>query len=135
LRISQLLDPKNTTVKPRTPQLNRNDPNPTLTDIMTDFDPSKDQMAYGRDLAGNIPQNLFPAFSKGLQNGGLRIPCSDIKKLLKLGELSIEKLTSGVPGHQLVAILDYTERLYAYASYIKKAKLATKDAELANLQT
>jgi hypothetical protein len=57
-----------------------------------------------------------------------------MKKLLELGELSIEKLTSGVPGHQLVAILDYTERLYAYASYIKKAGLATKDAELANLQ-
>jgi hypothetical protein len=38
---------------------------------MTDFDPSKDQMAYGRDLAGNIPQNLFLAFSEGLQNGGL----------------------------------------------------------------
>jgi hypothetical protein len=38
---------------------------------MTDFDPSKDQMAYGRDLAGNIPENFFPAFSKGLQNGGL----------------------------------------------------------------
>jgi hypothetical protein len=102
---------------------------------MIDFDLSKDQMAYGRDLAGNISQDFFPAFSKGLQNGGLRIPCPDIKKLLKLGELSIEKLTPGVPGHQLVAILDYTERLYAYAFYIKKAELATKDAELANLQT
>jgi hypothetical protein len=65
----------------------------------------------------------------------LRIPCSDIKKLLKLGELFIKELTSGVPGHQLMAILDYTERLYAYAFYTKKAELATKDAELANLQT
>jgi hypothetical protein len=102
---------------------------------MTNFDPFKDQMAYGRDLAGNIPQDLSPAFSKGLQNGGLRIPCSDIKKLLKLGELSIEELTPGVPGYQLVTILDYTKRLYAYASYTKKAELATKDAELANLQT
>jgi hypothetical protein len=110
--------------------LNRNNPNP----IITNFDPFKDQMAYGRDLAGNIPQDFFPALSKGLQNGGLRIPCSDMKKLLKLGELSIEELTPGVPGHQLVAILDYTERLYAYASYIKKAELATKNAELANLQ-
>jgi hypothetical protein len=101
---------------------------------MTDFDPFKDQMAYGRDLAGNIPQDFFPAFFKGLLNGGLRIPCPDMKKLLELGELSIEELTSGVPGHQLVAILDYTKRLYAYASHIKKAELATKDAELANLQ-
>jgi hypothetical protein len=92
-------------------------------------------MAYGRDLAGNIPQNLFPAFSKGLQNCGLRIPCPDIKKLLKLGELFIKKLTPGVPGHQLVAILDYTKRLYAYASHIKKAELAIKNAELANFQT
>jgi hypothetical protein len=79
---------------------------------MTDFDPFKDQMAYGRDLAGNIPQKLFPAFSKSLQNGGLRISCSDIKKLFKLGELSIKKLISGVPGHQLMIILDYTKRLY-----------------------
>jgi hypothetical protein len=55
-----------------------------------------------------------------------------MKKLLKLGELSIEKLTLSVPGHQLVIILDYTKRLYAYASYIKKAELAIKDAELAN---
>jgi hypothetical protein len=102
---------------------------------MTNFDPFKDQMAYGRDLAGNILQNLFPALSKGLQNGGLRIPCSDIKKLLELGELFIEELTSGVPGHQLVVILDYMERLYAYAFCTKKAKLATKDVELANLQT
>jgi hypothetical protein len=102
---------------------------------MTDFDPSEDQTAYGRDLAGNIPQDLFPAFSKGLQNGGLRIPCPEIKKLLKLGELSIEELIPGVPGHQLVAILDYAKRLYAYASYTMKAELATKDAELANLQT
>jgi hypothetical protein len=102
---------------------------------MTNFDPSKDQMADGRDLAGNIPQDLFPAFSKSLQNGGLRIPCSDIKKLLKLGELSIEELTPGMPGHQLVAILNYTKRLYAYAFHIKKAELATKDAELANFQT
>jgi hypothetical protein len=101
---------------------------------MTDFDPSKNQMAYDRNLAGNIPQNLFPALSKGLQNGGLRIPCPDIKKLLKLGELSIEKLTLGVPGHQFMAILNYTERLYAYAFHTKKAELATKDAELANLQ-
>jgi hypothetical protein len=31
------------------------------------------------------------------------------------------------------AILDYTERLYAYAFHTKKAELATKDAELANL--
>jgi hypothetical protein len=66
---------------------------------MIDFDPFKDQMAYGRDLAGNISYNFFPAFSKGLQNGGLRIPCPDIKKLFKLGELSIEELTLGVPGH------------------------------------
>jgi hypothetical protein len=102
---------------------------------MINFDPFKDQMAYGRDLAGNIPQKLFPAFSKSLQNGGLRIPCPDIKKLLKLSELFIEELTPGVPGHQLVAILDYTERLYAYASHIKKAELATKNDELANLQT
>jgi hypothetical protein len=102
---------------------------------MINFDSFKDQMAYGRDLAGNIPQNLFPAFSKSLQNGGLRIPCPDIKKLLELGELSIEELTSGVPGHQLVAILDYTKRLYTYASHTKKAELATKNAELANLQT
>jgi hypothetical protein len=58
-----------------------------------------------------------------------------MKKLLKLGELFIEELTSGVPGHQFVAIFDYTERLYAYAFYIKKAELATKDAELANFQT
>jgi hypothetical protein len=79
---------------------------------MTNFDPFKDQMAYGRDLAGNIPQNIFPAFFKGLQNGGLRILCPDMKKFLKLGELFIEELTSGVPGHQLMAILDYTERLY-----------------------
>jgi hypothetical protein len=57
-----------------------------------------------------------------------------MKKLLKLGELFIEELTSGVPGHQLVVILDYTERLYAYAFYIKKAKLAIKNAELANFQ-
>jgi hypothetical protein len=91
-------------------------------------------MAYGRDLAGNIPQNIFPAFSKSLQNSGLRILCPDIKKLLKLGELSIEELILGVPGHQLIAILDYTKRLYAYVSYIKKAELATKDAELANFQ-
>jgi hypothetical protein len=111
LRISRFLDSRNTTVKPRIPQLNCNDPNP----IMTDFDPSKEQMAYGRDLAGNIPQDFFPAFSKGLQNGGLRIPCLDIKKLFKLGELSIEELILGVPGHQFVAIFDYTERLYAYA--------------------
>jgi hypothetical protein len=131
LRISRLLDPRNTIVKPRTPQLNRNDPNP----IITNFDPFKDQMAYGRDLAGNIPQNLFLAFFKSLQNGGLRIPCPDIKKLLKLGELFIEELTLGVPGHQLVAIFDYTKRLYAYAFYTKKAELATKNAELANLQT
>jgi hypothetical protein len=102
---------------------------------MTNFDPFKDQMAYGRDLAGNIPQDFFPAFSKGLQNGGLRIFCFDIKKLFKLGELSIEELTPGVPGHQLVAILDYTEWLYAYAFYTKKAELATKYAELANFQT
>jgi hypothetical protein len=101
---------------------------------MTNFDPSKDQMAYGRDLAGNIPQNLFPAFSKGLQNGGLRIPCFNMKKLLKLGELSIEELISNVPGHQLIAILDYTKRLYAYAFQIKKAELATKNAELTNFQ-
>jgi hypothetical protein len=33
---------------------------------MTDFDPSKDQMAYGRDLAGNISQDFFSAFSKSL---------------------------------------------------------------------
>jgi hypothetical protein len=92
-------------------------------------------MAYGRVLAGNIPQNLFPAFSKGLQNGGLRIPCSDIKKLFKLNELFIEEPILGVPGHQLVAILDYTKQLYAYAFYTKKAELATKNAELANLQT
>jgi hypothetical protein len=92
-------------------------------------------MAYGRDLAGNIPQDLFSALSKGLKNGGLRIPCPYMKKLLKLGELFIEELTPGVPGHQLVAILDYTERLYAYVFYTKKAELATKDAELANLQT
>jgi hypothetical protein len=92
-------------------------------------------MAYGRDLAGNIPQNLFPAFSKSLQNGGLRIFCPDMKKLLKLGELFIEELILGVPGHQLMAILDYTKRLYAYASYTKKAELAIKNAELANLQT
>jgi hypothetical protein len=58
-----------------------------------------------------------------------------MKKLLKLGELFIEKLTPGVPGHQFVAILDYMERLYAYAFHTKKAELATKDAELANLQT
>jgi hypothetical protein len=102
---------------------------------MTDFDSFKDQMADGRDLAGNISQNLFPAFSKGLQNGGLRIPCPDMKKLLKPGELFIEELTPGVPGHQLMAILDYTERLYAYAFHTKKAELATKDAELANFQT
>jgi hypothetical protein len=74
--------------------LNRNNPNP----IITNFNPFKDQMAYGRDLAGNIPQNFFPAFFKSLQNGGLRIPCPDIK-LLKLSELSIEKLTPTVPGH------------------------------------
>jgi hypothetical protein len=57
-----------------------------------------------------------------------------MKKLLKLGELFIEELTPGVPGHQLMAILDYTKRLYTYAFCIKKAELATKDAELANLQ-
>jgi hypothetical protein len=57
-----------------------------------------------------------------------------MKKFLKLGELFIEELTSGVPGYQLIAILDYMERLYAYASYTKKAELAIKDAELANLQ-
>jgi hypothetical protein len=43
-----------------------------------------------------------------------------MKKLLKLGELSIKELTPGVPGHQLVAILDYTKRLYAYALTPKK---------------
>jgi hypothetical protein len=102
---------------------------------MTDFDPSEDQTAYGRGLAGNIPQNLFPAFSKGLQNGGLRIPCPDIRKLFKLGELSIKKLISSMPGHQFVAIFDYIKRLYAYASYTKKAELVIKSAELANLQT
>jgi hypothetical protein len=99
---------------------------------MIDFDPFKDQMAYGRDLAGNIPQDFFPAFSKGLQNSGLRIPCSNIKKLFKLGELFIEELILSVLSHQLIAILDYTKRLYAYAFYIKKAELTIKNAELAN---
>jgi hypothetical protein len=117
-----LLNFRNIIVKPRILQLNRNDPNP----IMTDFDPFKDQMAYGRDLADNIPQNIFPAFSKGLQNGDLRIPCPDMKKLLKLGELSIEKLTLGVPGHQLMAIFDYTKRLYVWDNLVSKWVIRVK---------
>jgi hypothetical protein len=89
-----------------------------------DFTPSDAQNGYGKHMASSLPSILFPILVFALEHEELRIPITQLTKVLNLGNLIFDNfdLKKGIK-YEIIALLKCIERYFTHIAKFKNAKI------------